>query len=847
MRATFPEITLHHKNICGLFAAVLLIVPAAYARPNIRDAFFAVYPDAVGTVIETVPSHPNHCGVCHFDFGGGGARNPYGVRLGEALPGFPSTAAGRQAAVRSIEDLDSDTDGFTTVVEVTDLSYANTPTFPGLTPALLSSVSAVDIAEIEDHLVPMSGEDTTPPDVTVLAPVGGSVLTANEPAVVEWTATDESGIAAINIYLSIDGGLSFHPVALNVPQTGSYTWFPPNRPTTEAVVRVVAIDNAGNPGDDDSDPFTIVSPPGGIAPTTLRDFDQPGTQPLGVLAIQDPVICAACHGGYDPTVEPYFNWRGSMMSQASRDLLAMACMTIGNQDAPDSGDLCLRCHISAGWLGGRSVPTSGSAMLDADRVGVSCDFCHRLVDIIYWPENPVEDLDILAALEQVPNDFANGMYVVDPSDSRRGPFADATSGHAILVSPFHLEAALCGTCHDVSNPAFQKDGSGNYVPNAFDQPASDFSSTTLMPIERTYSEWLNSAYNTLEGVYAPQFGGNRDYVSVCQHCHQREVTGYGCSAPEAPLRDDLPLHDMTGGSTWYPGLLSTLYPGEVDDAALQAGIGRARYMLQNAAEMALSATAGVLQVTVTNNSGHKLPTGYPEGRRIWIDVKFYDEGAALLSESGAYDPDTGVLADDPELTIFEAEPGVDELIAPLLGVDPGPTFHFVLNNKIFKDTRIPPRGFTNAAFAEFGGTPVGASYADGQYWSDNTYAIPTGARTAEVRLYYQSTRKEFIEFLRDENHTNTVGQELYDLWAANGKCPPELMLLQSIELPVPGDLNCDGSINAFDIDPFVLALTDPDGYELAYPDCNRMNADCNGDGEVNAFDIDPFVLILTGG
>jgi hypothetical protein len=61
-----------------------------------------------------------------------------------------------------------------------------------------------------------------------------------------------------------------------------------------------------------------------------------------------------------------------------------------------------------------------------------------------------------------------------------------------------------------------------------------------------------------------------------------------------------------------------------------------------------------------------------------------------------------------------------------------------------------------------------------------------------------------------------------------------------------GDLNCDGLLNAFDIDPFVLALTSPETYAVAFPDCDRMLADCNGDGLVNAFDIDPFVLLLTG-
>ncbi len=63
----------------------------------------------------------------------------------------------------------------------------------------------------------------------------------------------------------------------------------------------------------------------------------------------------------------------------------------------------------------------------------------------------------------------------------------------------------------------------------------------------------------------------------------------------------------------------------------------------------------------------------------------------------------------------------------------------------------------------------------------------------------------------------------------------------------PGDLNCDGLVNAFDIDPFVLALVDPDAYAAEHPYCERVLADINGDGVVNAFDIDPFVQVLTGG
>ena len=63
---------------------------------------------------------------------------------------------------------------------------------------------------------------------------------------------------------------------------------------------------------------------------------------------------------------------------------------------------------------------------------------------------------------------------------------------------------------------------------------------------------------------------------------------------------------------------------------------------------------------------------------------------------------------------------------------------------------------------------------------------------------------------------------------------------------IVGDVNCDGSLNAFDIDPFALALTDPTGYAAAYPACDPNTADCNGDGALDAFDIDPFVMVLCG-
>ena len=61
-----------------------------------------------------------------------------------------------------------------------------------------------------------------------------------------------------------------------------------------------------------------------------------------------------------------------------------------------------------------------------------------------------------------------------------------------------------------------------------------------------------------------------------------------------------------------------------------------------------------------------------------------------------------------------------------------------------------------------------------------------------------------------------------------------------------GDLNCSGAVDFDDINPFVLALADPAGYQAQFPNCNIMNGDCNNDGAVDFEDINAFVALLTG-
>src|SRR5262245_61136030 len=207
--------------------------------------------------------------------------------------------------------------------------------------------------------------------------------------------------------------------------------------------------------------------------TTREDFRLPGTQPLSLTdPIAVPSTCTGCHANYgQPDVEPFRNWQTSMMAHSGRDPLMWAALAIANQDAPHSGETCLRCHLPKGWLEGRSAPEDGSTMTADDRHGVQCGVCHRLVDPVAAAENPAEDAAILAAIT-VPPAFGNAMMVIDPINRRRGPFdvvadlgSDPHGAGVTLISPFHASADICGTCHNLRNPAFIKNGmTGEFEP-----------------------------------------------------------------------------------------------------------------------------------------------------------------------------------------------------------------------------------------------------------------------------------------------------------------------------------------------------------------------------------------------
>jgi hypothetical protein len=377
-------------------------------------------------------------------------------------------------------------------------------------------------------------------------------------------------------------------------------------------------------------------------------------------------------------------------------------------------------------------------------------------------------------VEHPPPGRGNGMMVADPENVVRGPYEQGMGAmpHATMKYPVLAESEFCAVCHNISNPLYAED--------VRTQPPHVYGH-----IERTYSEWLLS-----------DFAKDGEGRKTCQGCHYEVVEGGGEASRYGGLRREYFVkHGPVGGSTWAQDAISHIWQGEgVSKAAMDMGKRRTQEFLRTAAALEVTAPGpGRARVRVTNLTGHKLPTGYIEGRRMWLNIRMLGAGGTVIREIGRYGekPDTVegkrvVVPDllDPDAArIYECKPGLSEKRAAEYGKEPGPTFHFALNDVILKDTRIPPKGFVNAAFAEHLSQPVGVEYADGQHWDELEIGLPNGCRKVVVRLLYETVTWDYIKFLVEENRTDDWGKKLYDAWLNTGQCPPAVVAEAELAIP----------------------------------------------------------------
>jgi hypothetical protein len=615
----------------------------------------------------------------------------------------------------------------------------------------------------------------------------------------------------------------------------------------------------------------------GTQPQEVANFASPNTC----------ANCHAGYNSLEPENEPVTGWRGAAMGNAARDPVFWSTLAIVEQDFDGAGDLCLRCHSLSGWYGGRSTPTDGSGLVASDVNGVDCDSCHLMTNqddseylgvmnlpfIANCSDDPIDPLGTCqSAIEGY---YGSGMLSLWTGGDKLGPYSNAAAPHPFLPSTFHRSVDFCGSCHDVSNPVV-----GDLAPNhgaqagapmvvaegtldAPDDPSPNPGKAAFNNppyaygiVERTFSEYKSGAFPTtpvssfntlpadlqvaggsLEVTYQAALqagtGGNYEDGTTrffsCQSCHMRPVVGNGCNANGAPLRSDLPKHDQTGGNYWFANM--TQYQdtqgtlrfggGLTDNQRLAMDLGQQRAVthLNQAASLAVNGDT----LKVINLTGHKLITGYPEGRRMWLNIKWYDNSNVLLREDGAYGPigvsipnpaggpDVQVESildlNDPNTRIYETHYAMTKEWAEILlsagypasmvlsydritgnadfslgdlAAQPAgsyhESFHFALNNYVSSDNRIPPYGMSYDVAkrrnvlpvpdSQYGNPGAGGTY---NYWDDFSLNPPAGAVYATIDLLYQGTSWEYIQFLWKANNGQNafLGQEginMLDAW-----------------------------------------------------------------------------------
>lgn len=88
----------------------------------------------------------------------------------------------------------------------------------------------------------------------------------------------------------------------------------------------------------------------------------------------------------------------------------------------------------------------------------------------------------------------------------------------------------------------------------------------------------------------------------------------------------------------------------------------------------------------------------------------------------------------------------------------------------------------------------------------------------------------------------------YDLPMDSRELDPSEPFIPDHPECVPGDMDGNGVVDAFDVDDFELALAEPEKYMEKYPDLDPIKlGDISGDGELNAFDVNGFEQLLAGG
>lgn len=497
----------------------------------------------------------------------------------------------------------------------------------------------------------------------------------------------------------------------------------------------------------------------------------PQPDPLGPLPAPNVVrstrfasgaLCGQCHLAQDDNsalrdaagrdVSPVFLWRTSMMALATRDPFYLAVFAGELATNPEAADVvnqtCIRCHAPMGALDGAEL--GDGAALDFDRLvagaddaavlgrdGISCSMCHQISAGNLGQESSLSGGFTVG--------FDREIYGphVGPDTEPMNMFINYTPVESAHIS----QSEVCATCHTVIVTPLDEAG------NPLD---------TEVVEQATYLEWTNSTWSNSIGGDAVACGG----------CHlptvdedDNEIIAPIAAFPEGLIaRRPYGRHNLVGGGAYLQRLIAANIEWSgltVDAAELEQAAQRSEAHLRTAAVVEVSGASssnGELSfaVTVQNETGHKLPTGYPT-RRVWLHTTVRNSSGTIVFESGAPDASGAISGDGERRAHVDRITASDQVAvweANLVGSDGRATHRAFDARGVGKDNRILPIGFSMSHPDINRMRPEGVTGdPDFVAGSDTVHyeldGLPGSGFQIEVELLYQSVAPHVVDSIRE--------------------------------------------------------------------------------------------------
>ena len=327
----------------------------------------------------------------------------------------------------------------------------------------------------------------------------------------------------------------------------------------------------------------------------------------GALATYKPSEdCRGCHSAI------YASWADSMHAHALTSPVTVVQnnldekTTLAGQSSRDVRRICINCHAPAGAAitEGETLPLGGGPIPNE---GINCVACHQH----------------RAPVTSGSGGFASFQAKLEQGSTYFGELASPIGNafHKSETSPSYGNPNdLCSGCHDVH---LDRDNDGKIV------KGKD------LVLQTTFDEFKEYA----------AAGGK----GTCVTCHMPALRGVIAAADGAqiPLEQDFEgpdrlVHDHGFAGVDYPlDTVAKSDPQKAKRAALLAGA--ASLTLD---EVKVDGATMSVRVSIENQAGHNLPTGFAFARQMWLEVVVRDAANVELFASGKLEHKTDDLCDN---------------------------------------------------------------------------------------------------------------------------------------------------------------------------------------------------------